>query len=475
MSSPYVKLGNKPVDQWKVTELKEELKRRKLTTSGLKQDLVRRLDEAVRVEMQSLEEAEDNSTPEVPVEKANVDTNVYETAKDFTGREIDNVEKVDPQAGYVVDDYRGSGEGKVVEAELVHGTKPAGLEVEQVHQPPVVETTEVYETVEPVKTSNASNSKDYGTNVLLKDDGNLQEVAKLEPSVPNTQSPQIDEGSTPALPPDGQNLQSSETQNEATHLTEQKESNDSKFLQPDPSGPTLELQVSEAESDLGFQVTSDSVSTESVSIIEKTELNIDVINDNVKLVLDVKPEMEQSPSRAVPDGGETRPMDVGEPLDNNDLKDHVDRKDVEEPHEEEPQIEATGGTKVENVDSLKIIDSEDMGLPEKLSLDRSSGDDSMEEDVTESKQMDEKSDSFTAKVEKSGTPSAKEEDHVDVVGHDKPVEMKTQSDEMEIANVENETGSTLTSGKRKFQGNTSWFYLLFGILIPYMLQEKTVW
>ncbi|EPS59296.1 hypothetical protein M569_15511, partial [Genlisea aurea] len=62
MSSPYVILGNRPLDQWKVTELKEELKKRKLTTRGLKEDLVKRLDEAVRSELlQNSENVSDDS------------------------------------------------------------------------------------------------------------------------------------------------------------------------------------------------------------------------------------------------------------------------------------------------------------------------------------------------------------------------------------------------------------------------------
>ncbi|KAH6796666.1 SAP domain-containing protein [Perilla frutescens var. hirtella] len=469
MSSPYVKLGNRSLDQWKVTELKEELKKRRLTTSGLKQDLVRRLDEAVRFELESSMEDADNDAAQsdVPVEKENVDTDVSEKAKDPTDVEIDNVEKLDPNSGHAIDDCRdSSGEIKVVEADLVEGTKATGLDGEQAPEPSVVETTEVNvvettevnETVEHVKTSSESKSQNHGTNedgdatALIVDDGHPQEDAKHELSGPNTQSPQINESSTPVVPLDGQNLHGSETQNEAIHSTDQRENDDSKCLQPDPSGQPLKHQVSEVDPNLGFQVTSDSVSTESVSIIEKNELKIDVINDDVKLELDVKPEtVQQSPSGAVPDGGESHPMDVEEPLDNKDFKDNLDRKDAEEPRDIELHIEATGGSKVENVDSLKSFDSEDIGPPEKLSLDRSSGDDSMEDDVMESKQMDDKSDSFTENVEKSGTPSVKEEDHVDVVGHDKPVEVKVQPVETEVANAENEEVSTLTSGKRKFQ------------------------
>ena len=56
-SSKYPILDNRPIHQWKVTELKEELKRRRLTTKGLKDELVRRLDEALRAEMEADESA----------------------------------------------------------------------------------------------------------------------------------------------------------------------------------------------------------------------------------------------------------------------------------------------------------------------------------------------------------------------------------------------------------------------------------
>lgn len=70
-SSSYPVLDNRPIDQWKVTELKEELKRRKLITRGLKEELVRRLDEALRNENESAKENVDNGfdgTPQPVVE-----------------------------------------------------------------------------------------------------------------------------------------------------------------------------------------------------------------------------------------------------------------------------------------------------------------------------------------------------------------------------------------------------------------------
>ncbi|KAG9451636.1 hypothetical protein H6P81_011601 [Aristolochia fimbriata] len=60
MPNNYVVLDNRPIDQWKVTELKDELKRRKLMTKGLKDDLIKRLDAAVRSEMESTKEKLEN-------------------------------------------------------------------------------------------------------------------------------------------------------------------------------------------------------------------------------------------------------------------------------------------------------------------------------------------------------------------------------------------------------------------------------
>ncbi|KAF3440171.1 hypothetical protein FNV43_RR18450 [Rhamnella rubrinervis] len=164
-------------------------------------------------------------------------------------------------------------------------------------------------------------------------------------------------------------------------------------------------QVSEVSPILGSQVKYDSISTDSVSINEKIELKDNIIADHVKLELDViKPEMvEPSSSTVVPVGGDSHPMDVEEPLGS---KASVGEKDDD-----------IGN----NADLSKKNDSVDVGYSEKLNLDRSSGDDSMEEDVLESKQIDSKynSDDVGDRIEKIKDSLVKEEEsHVDVVGDD---------------------------------------------------------
>ncbi|KAK1649788.1 hypothetical protein QYE76_067593 [Lolium multiflorum] len=62
--SSFPVLKNKPIDQWKVTELKDELKKRKLPVKGLKEELVRRLFESIQSEEASDESAEDAGADE---------------------------------------------------------------------------------------------------------------------------------------------------------------------------------------------------------------------------------------------------------------------------------------------------------------------------------------------------------------------------------------------------------------------------
>jgi len=49
--STYPVLNDRPIDQWTVTELKDELERRYLLVNGLKDDLLKRLFEAMQDEI----------------------------------------------------------------------------------------------------------------------------------------------------------------------------------------------------------------------------------------------------------------------------------------------------------------------------------------------------------------------------------------------------------------------------------------
>ncbi|KAG6548258.1 hypothetical protein Mapa_010309 [Marchantia paleacea] len=69
MSTPIPSLGNKTPEQLKVTELREELKKRGLSFKGLKKDLVERLDEVLREELArqaaaAAAEADSEASPE---------------------------------------------------------------------------------------------------------------------------------------------------------------------------------------------------------------------------------------------------------------------------------------------------------------------------------------------------------------------------------------------------------------------------
>ncbi|KAI4345207.1 hypothetical protein L6164_012350 [Bauhinia variegata] len=169
---------------------------------------------------------------------------------------------------------------------------------------------------------------------------------------------------------------------------------------PNTSAP--ENQVSEVNPILGSQVKSDSISSDSVSINEKNELKDNIIADNVKLEENtIKPEMvEPSSSNFVPGSGESHSMDVGEQ------------------HEKKASVEEKSSKNITSPDLNKTNSSEDVGYPEKLNLDRSSGDDSMEEDLLESKQFDSKFnvDELRDKRDSSEVNIMKEESSTKVLG-----------------------------------------------------------
>nr|GMC60151.1 apoptotic chromatin condensation inducer in the nucleus-like [Ipomoea batatas] len=330
MSSPYPILENRPIDQWKVTELREELKRRKLTTKGLKEDLVKRLDEALRSEQES--------------EQGN------------TGDKVESeVHKVD-----LGDNRTPSDDGKVVEGEQVHSIG------EEVGQHSNVETNVVVgETVDS------------------------------------------------AMALDGQDSQNQGIQNEGDSKTElQNPGSESSDVNAKIVSPKRNNQVSEVSPVLESHVNSGTVSTD-ISISEKIEIKNNVITD-VKLEVDVKPEVVHLSSSNVVPGGESHPMDVEEPLDNK--------------------------LSVEQGSIDQINDNRDSGSSEKLHSGKKSADDSMEANVSESKQIDSKVD-----TEKNG-------DNVEAVNRkvvDPDVVRNHITADVKAASIENKSDPAVQSVKRK--------------------------
>lgn len=464
MSSQYPILDNRPIDQWKVTELKEELKRRRLTTTGLKADLIKRLDEAILIERENaakLAEME-NAAKLAEMEKAAKDAdNGFEFgvesvvgSKDAQSVQVaaetdidladdsgkknknENADNVTVQVD-INESTATLDQGKVEEDDMLGHIDSSRVEEEIVVQTTTVETSiEVTETVVSEVVLSGQDSENVETheeNGNLKsqlENDDLKSHLEIEESKPQLES----EDSKPQL-----------------ESEESKPQLENESLNPPSGGVMLDLstpdnQVSEVSPILGSQVKSDSISTDSVSINETIEIKDNVFADHVNLELDVKPEMVEPSSSRVVLVGESHPMDV------------------EEPHENKASDGGKDSSNATDADINKKIDSADVGYSEKLNLDRSSGDDSMEEDVLESKQIDSKynSEEVEIKIEKSHV--VKEESHVAVLGDALSVEKKE-------VHVESKSHPAAPAEKRKFNGK-AWglrviincFYHLFYLI-----------
>lgn len=381
--SKYSILDNRPIDQWKVTELKEELKRRKLTIKGLKEDLVKRLDEALRIEREENAEETNGVDGDPPVtdsdnnqENASI---VSETTKESNedANMIENVDDVGVQVDKD-DSTAAVGEGEVQDGVGLNSSprveEGSAINVTTVGTKITVTETVISEVVSGVEGLPNMESKD-------NEDSKVQsEIEESRPQLDSEESKhQLDsEDSKPQL--DDVNM---EVQVENENLKSQQAD-----LVHDSSAP--DDQVSEVSPVLGSQVRTDSISTDSVTINEMIELKENISADHVKLELDVKQEMvEPSSGIIVPDAGESHPMDVEEPPVNKNVEESLANRDVVESPENKDVVEPIVKEDVEEKHDVKDITSElhekhdsvDVGFSEKLNLDRSSGDDSIEDAI----------------------------------------------------------------------------------------------
>lgn len=367
-SSPFPVLDNRPIDKWKVTELKEELKRRRLTTRGLKEELVRRLDEALRVEQEESERL--NGAAVAAAEEAN------------------QVAQITPiTGGDVTPDRKQTTPVAPFEAPLSTGSTPVAAETTP--EPTEAKTTAAVETTPPLVFSKqevnaVANAGDQDEKV---DD--VRDIAGLDSSVVDVKDAVVAKEASRE-----QIIQKSDVEMENKETFSGLDGGNSKAQ---PTEAVLEKsatynQVSEVIPVTGFEVKSDCISTDSVSNNEKIELKDNKIADNVKLEQNVS--KSQEPSKVV---GESHPMDVEEPL--------------------EQKISVGGGddSDAANVDMTKGNNIIDAGDSEKLNLDRSSGDESME-DEPETKQTESvTSHEVVDKSEKNDMLTDKEDSRADIM------------------------------------------------------------
>ncbi|XP_077224056.1 SAP domain-containing protein isoform X2 [Tasmannia lanceolata] len=336
MSSQYPVLDNRPIDQWKVTELKEELKRRKLITKGLKEDLIRRLDEAIQNEIES--QSGDG--------------------------ELGNGFKPDPVHQVNCDDGKAN---------------PIGIQmVENATEVVVNRKEQVDDDTTMVDIDDSTAETGLGFSVQ---DGESKGILGTDGVVEGVNTDCVVEEAVRTVPVENSATDNQSILTELEYSGDQKSNNDESQVEDENPKPTLEdvklnmsepnNQVSEVSPVLGFQVKCESISTDSVSINEKNELKDNLNADNFHLELDVvKPEMVHPSSSDVPTiGGDLRSLDD------------------QEPGGTQGSMEEINETSAANVGLIKKNDSADGGSSEKLNLDRSSGEESPEEDVLDSKQI----------------------------------------------------------------------------------------
>ncbi|XP_023757999.1 formin-like protein 5 [Lactuca sativa] len=387
VSSPYVVLENRPLDQWKVTELKEELKKRKLMTKGLKEDLVKRLDEAVRSE---IDDAKRNLEDDLNNESHSDDATAVPVVTEDTTDALDNTMGKNEDLGKDVKELNKEKDGN------------EGLEKDNVG-------------LDKEKDGNTSVQMEMD---MVQADDVLAEKMVTEGGIVSTQveSFQVVEEISVTTTTKTTVLVSEGTVDEGFNVKESQvvgNNGDSKAESQSPKEEQAEVsnQVTEVS-----QVISDSISVDTtISNSEKNELKDNVIADDVKSEVDVKPEMVLDDSKSEPDDIDNDNVIAADVKSEQviELKEVkmstnvvVSVEEVDEPLKDKITDES--------VDICKKSDSGDVGSSEKLNLDRSSGDDSMEEDVQESKQIDSK---FTPNEvgDISGKIEVKEDDSVDVM------------------------------------------------------------
>ncbi|KAJ1296786.1 hypothetical protein BS78_01G329100 [Paspalum vaginatum] len=408
--SSYPVLNNRPIDQWRVTDLKDELRKRKLPVKGLKEELVRRLFDSIQSEKASDEVAEDveeNADDQLPGANASEETTVT-----VTEVHQENVVHVTQEVEVPTEVSQGftistAGEPPSVDVEVPldesatakedvpESAAGGNLAFEEVqphtesNNEPVLGNTTDVDTNEAVIANDAIDVESDLMPSEVKSDTTKASKIQEQDSAPApidaitsdagpmdtdvvTAAPVSDDGEKPVVTDDLGDM--------SMYDEEHKDSNTmNEDHKPTVSKPTN--QVPEVSPDLVSQIKCASISSDDLSTNKKNNIEDNLNANNFDLELEVKPKMVEPSSGITSLGGDLQPLDDDKEL----VKDQSSLEDIDS---------------TANVDSYKK-DSPEGGSPEKLNLDRSSGDESMEEDVMETKQVESniKSDDLGAKTE----------------------------------------------------------------------------
>ncbi|KAI3930639.1 hypothetical protein MKX01_037085 [Papaver californicum] len=316
MSTKYPVLDNMPIDQWRVTELKEELKRRKLVTKGLKDDLVRRLDDALRMERNVTEEAAAvNDENDSSIEEVRQETQI---------------------------EHEG-GNTKPMETQLVEDSRVHGGEIQKVD-----------ESGTTVQIDEERNAVAKPMETQMVEDIRVHDVHNA-PKVDNNTSVDFDDqqGNVKA------NCTETQTSEDAGYH------NGYRTVEVDESAGAVDVDNSSKNLDKNRVQGEDLISSVGMyeeSVVHSVSVETSISVNETVVITQTKFSTEESNKNQ------------------NVLKDSLNANDFNlEPKVVQPQTVEPSSSEVPPKDG---------GSSEKLSLDQSPGDDLMEEDVLESKNMD---------------------------------------------------------------------------------------
>lgn len=452
--SSYPVLNNRPIDQWRVTDLKDELRKRRLPVKGLKEELVRRLFDSIQSEREAEEADEDvgvNVDDQLPDANASEENTVtvtevhQETVVHVTQQVEVEVPTTEVGQESAISPNRAAPSVDVEEASTAKGEVPESFaggnltsEEVQVHteiaNQPVHEKTTDVDTNEAVIVSDAINVNSDLTPAEVK--FGATEASKIEEqdfppdSLTSDAAGPMDTDVVTAAPvsDDGEKLApKDDLGNKVSVYNEDHNNSDTMNEDRKPIESKPNNQVPEVSPDLGSQIKCESISSDNLSTNKKNNIEDNLNANNFDLELEVQPRMVEPSSGITSVGGDLQPLDDDKEL----VKNQISLEDLDS---------------TANVDSYKKDSPE--GSPEKLNLDRSSGDESMEEDAAEIKQVESnmKSDDLGGKNELNSEdvkevilPDSVVEPSKEVIAEEKPAasaEKRKLEAEEGVANTE---------------------------------------